>query len=134
MARRFRFNLEGVLRYRGLLEDQRRREFAEASRRVEEERLRREELLGERAGIQDERSAEESDRRRREYEVEAEKRRQNLVAASRDRRVMESLKDRRREDFLREEGRREQSALDELSIQARARRLAEEAGGGGEAR
>ena len=152
MARRFKFNLESVLRYRSLVEDRRHREFAEANRRVEEEHRRREEFLREMDGIQDdivrhyqeqapfqsivacyrvagslERSAEESAKRRREYEAEAEKRRQELIAASRDRRVMESLKERRREEFLREEERREQLLLDEMSIQARARRLAEQA-------
>ncbi|MDR1520333.1 MAG: flagellar export protein FliJ [Planctomycetota bacterium] len=152
MARRFKFNLETVLRYRGVLEDQRQREFAEASRELEEERLRREEFLRERGKIQDEivaayrerapfhfivesyrlaggleRSAEESAKIQRRLAAEMEKRRQALIAARRDKRVMETLKERRREEFVRERERQEQTLLDEMSIQARGRRLREEA-------
>ncbi|MDR2391900.1 MAG: flagellar export protein FliJ [Planctomycetota bacterium] len=151
MARRFRFNLEAVLRYRGIIKDRRQREFAEASRRVEEERRRGEDILRERGDIQDEivnafqeqapfqsimasyrmadnlaRSATESAKRCRELEIEAEKIRQTLIAASRDKKVMESLKERRCEEFQRDQSRQEQALLDEMSIQSRSRRLREE--------
>ncbi len=54
VARRFRFNLDPVLRYRQIMEDQKRREFAEANRVLEEERMRREEIQRERSDMQDE--------------------------------------------------------------------------------
>lgn len=157
MAKRFRFNLDAVLRYRQIMEDQKRRDFAEANRLLEEERLRREEMLRERAEIQDEivRSfseqspfqsivtsynmvgklevaARDSLGRQERLEAEKERRRQLLVAARQETRMMETLKDRRREEFVREQDKEEQSLLDELSIQARARREREkkdEAGG-----
>ena len=152
MAERFRFNLETVLRYRGIIKDRCQREFAAASRRVEEERRRGEDILRERGDIQDEivkafqehspfqsiiasyrtadslaRSAVESAKRRRELEIEAEKSRQALVEASRDKEVMESLKERRREEFRRDQERQQQALLDEMSIQSRSRRLRDEA-------
>ena len=146
MARRFRFNLEAVLRYREIMEDQRRRDFAEANRLAEEERLRREDMQRERSGLQDEivhsfedrapfqsvvssyhmvgrleQAAAESLRRQAALDAEKERRRQALVAARQATRMMETLKDRRRDEFRREEDKREQSLLDELSIQARGR-------------
>lgn len=158
MARRFRFNLEAVLRYREIMEDQKRRDFAEANRLVEEERMRREDMLRERSDLQDEIvksfaeqapfqsvvttyhmvgrlevAAGESSQRLAALEAEREKRRQALVAARQETRMMETLKEQRREEFVREQDRVEQTMLDELSIQARSRKLREEAreGGGG---
>ena len=147
MARRFRFNLEPVLRYREIMEDQRRREFAEANRRAEEERLRREELASERSGIQDdivrlyaekapfqsvvasyhmvgwlEGEMIESMNRQRQLDQVREQRRQLLVTARQNTQIMETLKERRREEFNYEQDKAEQSILDELAIQARARR------------
>lgn len=152
MARRFRFNLEPVLRYREILEDERRREFLEAKRLVDEERVRREEMDRERGGLQDEivKAFEErapmqsvmasyrmigsletamadSLRRQQQLEVEMERRRRAMVTASQDKQVMETLKENRREEFVREQDRVEQALLDELSIQARGRRLREAA-------
>ena len=150
MARRFRFNLEAVLRYREIMEDQKRRDFAEANRLVEEERLRREDIQRERGDLQDEivrslesqapfqsvvstyhmvgrleMAAAESVRKQQKLELEREKRRQALVAARQETRMMETLRERRREEFVREQDKVEQALLDELSIQAQARRIRE---------
>lgn len=156
MARRFRFNLEAILRHRERTEDARRREFAEANRMVEEERLRREDILRERSEMQDEivrsfeehapfqsvvtsyhmvgrleQAASESIRRQQALETELERRRAALVVARQETKMLETLKERRREEFVREQERVEQALLDELSIQARERRLREEQGGRG---
>lgn len=150
MARRFRFNLQAVLRYREIMEDQRRRDFLEASRLVDEERLRREDMQRERGEIQDEivrsfaeqspfqsivssyhmvgrleHSMSESTRRQQQLEAEKEKRRLAMVEARQQTRMMESLKERRQEEFVREQEKIEQSLLDELSIQAQGRRVRE---------
>ena len=151
MARRFRFNLQPVLRYREIIEDQRKREFAEMNRRINEERLRREEMQRERTAMQEEivrgfenrepfqtvvasynmvgrleNEVAESFRREQQLQAELEKRRQAMIAAGVDKKIMESLKERRREEFVREEDRLEQNLLDELSVQQQGRRRREE--------
>ncbi len=152
MARRFRFNLEAVLRYREITEDRRKREFMDATRQVNEERLRREDMGRERTAMQEdivrgfekqepfqtvvasyntigrlESAMAESLRREEKLRVELENKRKAMVAARMDTRMMESLKERRREEFLREEDRLEQNLLDELSLQQQGRRKREEA-------
>lgn len=152
MARRFRFNLQAVLRYREIMEDQRRREFLEASKLVDEERLRREAMQRERGEIQDEivksfaehspfqsivgsyhvvgrleHAMSESLRRQQQLEAERERRRQAMVTARQQTSMMETLRDRRREEFVREQERLDQAVLDELSIQAQGRRVHEAA-------
>ena len=147
MARRFRFNLEAVLRYREITEDQKRRDFAQATRMAEEERARREDIQRERGEIQDEivksfqeqapfqsivsfyhlvgrldQATLESLKRSAVLEIDREKKRQVLVAARQDTRMMETLKERRREEFIREQDRLEQGTLDELAVQAKTRR------------
>ncbi|MDR0362907.1 MAG: flagellar FliJ family protein [Planctomycetota bacterium] len=156
MARRFRFNLDPVLRYRKILEDQRRRDFAEANRAAEEERVHREDIGREREEVQDEivRLYEEqapfqvirdsyylssqlegeaaaSLNRQRRLDQALDECRKHLVKARRDTQVMETLKDRRREEFVREQDRLDQALLDELSIQARGRMMREAADSGG---
>lgn len=150
MARRFQFNLEAVLRYRNIMADERRREFLEAKKLVDEERVRREEMGRERSAMQDEivRAFEErapmasvmasyrmigtletamqdSLRKEKQLEAEVERRRKIMIAASQEKQVMESLKERRREEFVREQDRIEQAFLDELSIQSQGRRRRE---------
>ncbi len=152
MARRFRFNLEPVLRYRVIMADERRREFLEAKKRVDEEILRREEMARERGQVQDEivrgfeerapmasimasyrvvgsleSAMQESLRRQRQLEAEVERRRQAMIHANQEKQVMESLKERRREEYVREQDRVEQAFLDELSIQSQGRRRREAA-------
>ena len=157
MAKRFRFDLEPVLRYRAIMEDKRRREFAEANRLAEAERLRRQELGRERGEVQDdivrlyearapfqgirdsyflasrlEGEMADSLKRQRELDQAREQRRRDLVAARRDTRMMETIKENRRAEFVREQDRLDQALLDELSIQARARRGATRRDEGGE--
>lgn len=157
MARRFRFNLDPVLRYRQIMEDQKRREFAEANRMLEEERMRRQEIIQERSSIQDDivQSFEESapfqsvvsayhmvarlehainDSHQREavLERQREERRLLLVEARQETRMMEILKENRREEFVREQEKIDQTLLDELSIQARGRREREKKAQAGE--
>ena len=152
MARRFRFNLEAVLRYREIIEDKRKREFMDATRQANEERLRREDMGRERTAMQEdivrgfeehepfqtvvasyntigrlESAMAESLRREEKLRLELENRRKAMVAARMDTRMMESLKERRREEFLQEEDRLEQNLLDELSLQQQGRRKREEA-------
>lgn len=152
MAKRFRFNLEAVLRYREITEDRRKREYMEANRAVTEERLRREEMQRERTAMQEEivrgfekqepfqsvvasyntigrieNAVSESLRREQRLQAELEEKRKAMVAARMDTRIMESLKERRKEEFLREEDRIEQTVLDELSLQQQGRRKREEA-------
>lgn len=147
MARRFQFNLDAVLRYRDIMADERRREFLEAKKLVDEERLRREEMGRERSAMQDEivkafeerapmssvmasyrmvgkleAAMQDSLRREKQLEAEVERRRKIMIAANQDKQVMESLKERRREEFVREQDKMEQAFLDELSIQAQGRR------------
>jgi flagellar FliJ protein len=132
--------------------DERRREFLEAKKLVDEERLRREEMGRERSAAQDEivrafeerapmssvmaayrmvgaleSAMQESVRREKQLEVEVERRRRAMIAASQEKQVMESLRERRREEFVREQDRLEQAFLDELSIQSQGRRRREAA-------
>jgi flagellar FliJ protein len=152
MARRFRFNLQSVLRFREITEDRKKREYMEANREITEERLKREEMQRERTAMQEEivrgfekqepfqsvvanyntigrieNAVSESHERERKMQVELEKKRLAMVAASKDKRIMENLRDRRKEEFIREEDRIEQTILDELSIQQQGRRKREEA-------
>ncbi len=150
MAKRFRFNLQAVLRYREIQEDERRREFLEAQRLVDEEKVKRAEMDRERIGLQDEivRAFEEhapiqsvmasyhmigrlegaiaeSLKRQQKLEQEVEVRRQAMIAARQQTRMMETLKEARREEYIRELDRVEQAFMDELSIQSQGRRLRE---------
>lgn len=148
MAKRFRFNLEAVLRYREIQEDEAKREYLEIKRQIEQERVRREEMNAQRGEMQDEivRSFEEhapiqsvttaynmigridsavaeSLQRQRQLEAQAEQKRQAMIVASQKKQVMETLKDRRREEFVHEQDMIEQAFLDEMSIQAQGRRV-----------
>ncbi len=147
MAKRFRFNLEAVLRYRQIMEDQQRRDFADANRHAEEEKMRRAEIAAERSSIQDEIVKMYQDQapfqsivasynlagklegevmasltRQRQLDHLREQKRLLLVKARQNTQMMETLKERRREEFVREQDKQEQTLLDELSIQARARK------------
>lgn len=150
MARRFRFNLEAVLRYRTIMEDERRREYLEAKRLVDEEKVKRQEMDAERNRMQDEivaafekqapiqsvmtsyhiigrieQAMVESLKREQQLEVEVEKRRQAMIHARQETRMMETLKERRKEEFVKEQDRVEQAFMDELSIQSQGRRVRE---------
>ncbi len=150
MARRFRFNLDAVLRYREIMEDERRREYLEAKKLVDEERVKQEELQQERSAVLDEivqalerevsvqsvmasystigrldAAVAESRQREKQLEDEVEKRRLAMIGAHQETSIMENLKERRREEFLREQDKIEQALLDDLSIQAQGRRVRE---------
>ncbi|MCD7898063.1 MAG: flagellar export protein FliJ [Planctomycetaceae bacterium] len=150
MARRFRFNLDAVLRYREIMEDERRREYLEAKKLVDEERVKQEELQQERSAVLDEivqalerevsvqavmasystigrldAAVEESRCREKQLEEEVEKRRLAMIGAHQETSIMENLKERRREEFIREQDKIEQALLDDLSIQAQGRRVRE---------
>jgi flagellar FliJ protein len=139
------------------MEDRRRRDFAEANRVAEGERVHREDLRHEREEIQDEivRLYDEqapfqairdsyhltnqlegeviaSLNRQRRLDQEVDERRKNLIQARQETRMLETLKERRREEFVKEQDRLDQTLLDELSIQARGRMLRERRTAGGE--
>lgn len=150
MAKRFRFNLEAVLRYREIKEDERRREFLEVQRLMDEEKVRQQEMNSQRNQLQDEivtafekqapiqavmtsytmigrleGAMAESVKRQQQLEAELEKRRQAMIAARQETRMMETLKERRQEEYIKELDRVEQAFMDELSIQSQGRRLRE---------
>jgi len=151
MARRFRFRLQPVLRYREMIETEKKKDFALANRAVEEERLRRE-------ALQQDRGATQADVRDLyaggapfQQVVEAyryintldlqlvynaqrlaklaavrEEKRKLLMIAQRDRKALDLLRERRREDHAYEVARAEQTELDALAVQAKRRRDREE--------
>ncbi len=150
MARRFRFDLEPVRKYREMIEDAKRRDFAAANRQVEEQRLRLEEMGEERQHTQDEirklyaggaafnqvidtyrfintleMQLARGQRQLAAYEQVREQKRGVFVAARRDREALDILKRQRQEEFRREQERRDQAGLDELAIIARRQRLHE---------
>ncbi len=151
MARRFQFNLQALLRYREIMEDEKRRAYLEAKRLIDVEKVRQQDLNRQRDQVQDEilhaledsvsvqavmasyatvgkidAALAESRKRVTALEAEVEKRRLAMIGARQETRMMETLKDRRREEFIQEEDKVEQSLIDELSIQARGRRIREE--------
>ena len=152
MAKKFKYKLQSVLRYREIIEEERKRDFAQANRLVEEQKARAEALDAERYDLQDDlrtltasgevrfeqmintirylasldagivTARREEERLRREMEG----RRQAFVAARRDKRVLEILKDKRYESYQKEEEHQRQQVLDELSLRALRRRVNEE--------
>mgnify|MGYP000552706126 CR=1 FL=1 len=147
MAKRFQFQLQAVLRYREMVEEQRKKEYASANRQADEARMRREAMLADRGAIQDNireintshlpfhrlldsyrylhaldidltRNAVEMVR----LETVREERRQALLEARKRRRALEILKDRRQAEHAYQSGRQEQAELDEISAQAKRRR------------
>ncbi|MFW5857811.1 MAG: flagellar export protein FliJ [Planctomycetota bacterium] len=142
MARRFRFRLEPVLRYRGRIEEERMRDFALAQGRVVEQERQLEEIASEKAEHQEEiarlsREGVAVDQilefhryintlnvraalGQRELAVrreELDRRRADLLEARKDHRALELLKERRWEDHRREEAREEADLVNELAIQ-----------------
>ncbi len=151
MARRFQFNLQGLLRYREIMEEEKRRAYLEAKRLVDVEKVKQQDLAKQRDQVQDEivhaledsvsvqsvmasyatvgkidAALAESRKRMTALEAEVEKRRLAMIGARQETRMMETLKDRRREEFIQEQDKLEQAVIDELSIQARGRRVREE--------
>ena len=152
MAKRFQFPLQTLLRQRELVEERRKRELADALRRVDEERLRLEDFRKEREATQTElnavyrdasrfgevvdvmrymtmldREIHASGERLKGLEAEADKRRAALVVAQRERRVVELVKERKFEEWKREVAREEQKRVDDMAIRAHDRALREAA-------
>lgn len=152
MAKKFKYKLQSVLRYREIIEEERKRDFAQANRLVEEQKARAEALDTERYSLQDDlrtlnaggevrfeqmvntirylasldagivTARREEERLRREMEGQ----RQAFVMARRDKRVLEILKEKRLEAHRKEDDRQHQQVLDELSLRALRRRVGEE--------
>ncbi len=145
----FRFRLEVVLKHRMAVEDQRQRELAAVLRlrMILHEQLRlmqqtivdsKRELAGGLVGPVDvdriTQFARYSGQVRQRAaaivtrlagaEKQIEAARQRLLEATKARKALELLRDRQREQWRREEDRREAAALDELAVQAYGRRLA----------
>lgn len=153
MAKKFQYKLQAVLRYREMIEDERKREFALANREVEEQKAKAEQLEEERLGLQgDLRKINSggtlpfnmmlntiryiagldmgivSSRREEERLRQAmEGKRQAFINARRDKKALEILRDKKREEYEKELDRERQLVLDELSLRMLRKRLDEEA-------
>ncbi len=151
MAKKFKFRLEAVLKYRQMIEDEQKRNFAAANAAVEEKRRQAEELDQERAaaveGLRNGRDAGEVNMRalndalryignlemgamsvRQEEErlrQQMEGIRQQFVAARRDKRAVEVLKEKRRAAYDFALGQEFQAQLDEVSLRALLKRRRE---------
>ena len=151
MAKKFKFRLDAVLKYRQMIEDEQKRNFAAANAAVEEKRRQAEELDHERAqaveGLRNVRDAGEVNMRalndalryignlemgamsvRQEEErlrQQMESIRQQFVAARRDKRAVEVLKEKRRAAYDFALGQEFQAQLDEISLRALLKRKRE---------
>jgi flagellar FliJ protein len=148
--RRFRFRLETLLRVREQKEKMKQREFAEEVRKVTEVKNEISDIetaadaaldeLGKKAKIEFDprevvdyyryifnmqRYSASRNRVLDEMMVEYEKKREELVAASREKRVMENLKDRHFKTWKREATREDQRIMDEIAGTNAARAIIE---------
>ena len=155
MAKKFKFRLESVLKYRKIIEDERKREFAEANKAVEEQRGKIRQLEDERhemvdviRGMRSGKTKEDvhlssmvdamlvvggidmgiqsANNEIRRLSKEVEGKRLAFVEAQRDKKAIEILKDKRKEVYLHDLEAENQAQLDELSIRM-ARKRQEEA-------
>lgn len=142
-----RFELEQVLKYRMDVERMRRQEFATAKQELEHasDQLSREEVLvenlasefchrqGELESIDEmRRYADYFARKREEIKDRKERveqlghvlseRRETLLDATKDKKVLESLKDRKAKEFRQAMDRKEQSFMDEIAVQKKGER------------
>lgn len=69
------------------------------------------------------REIEEQQKKLVELSKRIEKKREEVIVASRERRVLEQLREKKYKEFLREEGRREQKFLDEIGNNAYVRNM-----------
>lgn len=150
MARRFHFNLDPVLRYRKRQEDDCKKDFALASRAVEEQRLQMDDMQGERDDTQDDVRALYAEKaafdqvveeyryintldlylaagakKMDELEKVREDKRQVFIEARKKKRALELLKEKRKAAHDQQEAREFQQMLDEQSIQAQRRKKGE---------
>ncbi len=156
MAKKFNFRLESVLKYRKIIEDEKKREFAEANKAVEEQRLKTIELEEERMelidSIREMRSGKKDEKLHMEsmvdamlvvggiemgiasanneikrLEKEVEGKRVAFVEAQRDKKAIEIIKDKRKQTYLHELDHERQLQLDELSLRVSRKKLENEA-------
>ncbi len=155
MAKKFKFRLESVLKYRKIIEDEKKREFAEANKAVEEQRMKIRELEEDRQdlieSIRDMREGKSNEKIHMSGMVDAmlivggiemgiitannevqrlskevAGKRQAFVESQRDKKAIEILKDKRKKTYLHELETEQQQLLDELSIRMSRKRTAEE--------
>jgi flagellar FliJ protein len=151
---RFLFNLQGVLRQRKLVEDQRQREFAEVQRayvametelkamgdevRAATEDLRQNHLIGRisvdylaahrRFTLAMQRKALEHATNMAEVKKKLDAARAALVEAAKQRKILDKLKERRQADWQADQNRRESAATDEIAQQIGVRLVRAAAG------
>lgn len=154
MAKKFKFRLEAVLKYRQMVEDERKRAFAAANAEVEEKRRQAEELDQERADTLDglrnitgggavnmrtltdtlryigslEMGAMQARQEEERLRQQMENVRQQYIAARRDKRGVEVLKEKRKKAYDFAAGLEFQAMLDEVSLRALLKRRREENG------
>lgn len=155
MAKKFKFRLESVLKYRKILEDGKKREFAVANRAVEEQRLKAIELEEERveviesirhmrvgggneklhmASMMDamrivggiEMGIVSANDETKRLEKEVEEKRLAFVESQRDKKAIEILREKREISYHKELDAENQKDLDELSIRMARKKLEHE--------
>lgn len=146
MAKKFKFNLQPVLRYREIIEEQKKKDFAIANRASEEEKMRHNTMSSEReitqqdviqlyAGKADFAEVVEAYRhintldlgmvrsrmKQAKLDEVTNSKRNDLVESGRNRRVLELLKEKRREAHVTQADHEEQTEIDELAIKVQRR-------------
>jgi flagellar biosynthesis chaperone FliJ len=122
MARPFHFSLQPLLERNRRIEAERRERFVAARQELEGARVELDRLI--RAVVVHpylDTSIGGQLRRIAELQSARDQTRQELIAAARDRRIIEQLRERRRRAFEMEEARREELELDEANAQKRER-------------
>ncbi len=120
MARAFRFSLQPLLDRRVEIEDEYRRQVAAARGALDEARAALERLMAAVAAKPYLDAAIAAQLRRiAELQGGLERKRHDLVAAARERKVIEKLRERRRRAFAAEEAQREELELDETNARCR---------------
>jgi len=147
MAKKFNFRLASVLKYRQIIEQDKLKDFAQANRRVEEQRVEIQKMDGMRHEAMDDvrqmyqegnefqqivdvyrymNTLELGMSRRAvqmyKFQEVADQKREYLVKARKDRRALEMLEERQHEVHDHEQAVVEQNELDELAVQAWRRR------------
>jgi flagellar biosynthesis chaperone FliJ len=122
MARAFRFSLQPLLDQKAGIENEHRRQVAAARRALDEAREALERLMAAVAAQPYLDAAIAAQLRSiAELQGDLERRRHDLVAAARERKVIEHLRVRRRRSFEAEEARQEELELDESNARCRQR-------------
>ena len=154
MAKKFKFRLESVLKYRKIIEDEKKREFAEANKAVELQRSKIIELEEERVeiidSIRDMRSGKKEEKIHMSSMVDAmlvvggiemgiisannevkrlqkdvEGKRLAFVESQKDKKAIEILREKRQKIYFKEVDSERQAQLDELSIRVSKKHMDE---------